>query len=195
MGWKVTVQPHEILTETELLPPLPTEIRKTMLEWTCDENWEQISNPELLFQISALLRHTTKAETLSNVLLIPPRVQTVAFYEICFYCLEKQEKKILICNSVSSGFWIKPLLLSGVSRMVSVVFWFLGVLCVCVCVFLIGVQLFCNVVWFNQMNQLYVYIYSLPLGPPSHPSRSSQSTKPSCLCFIEGLFVCLFVFQ
>ena len=167
MGWKVTVQPHEILTETELLPPLPTEIRKTMLEWTCDENWEQISNPELLFQISALLRHTTKAETLSNVLLIPPRVQTVAFYEICFYCLEKQEKKILICNSVSSGFWIKPLLLSGVTRMVSVVFWFLGVLCVCVFFFnWSAIILQCCVI---QPNESAICIHIFPPSGTSLP--------------------------
>ena len=41
--------------------------------------------------------------------------------------------------------------------------------------------------WFllYNMNQSYVYMYSLPLGspahPPSHPSRSSQSTRMSSL--------------
>ena len=37
------------------------------------------------------------------------------------------------------------------------------------------------------MNQLYVYIYPLPLGfpptPPSHPSRSPQSIELSSLCY------------
>ena len=37
------------------------------------------------------------------------------------------------------------------------------------------------------MNQLYVYIYPLPLQPPFHspvpPSRSSQTTDLSSLCF------------
>ena len=30
---------------------------------------------------------------------------------------------------------------------------------------------------YNNINQLYVYIYPLPLEPPSHPTRSSQSTE------------------
>ena len=44
--------------------------------------------------------------------------------------------------------------------------------------------------WFllyNEVNQLYVYIYPLPLGPPSHPpshpSRSSQGSKLSSLVY------------
>ena len=41
---------------------------------------------------------------------------------------------------------------------------------------------------YDKVNQLYVYIYSLPLGlpshptPASHPSRPPQSTKLSPLC-------------
>ena len=42
-------------------------------------------------------------------------------------------------------------------------------------------------VLYNEVNQLYVYIYPLPLEPlshpaPSHPSRSSQSAELSSLC-------------
>ena len=37
----------------------------------------------------------------------------------------------------------------------------------------------------NKMNQLYVYICPLPLGP-SHPSRSSQRTKLSSLHSMEA---------
>ena len=125
MVQKVILQPHAILTETEFPPPLPREIRKTTLKWTFYEARDQVSKPELLFQISVFLRDATKIETLSNVLLVSPSVQTVVFCQICFYHLEKQEKKILICNSVSSGFWIKPLCFifsSGVSRMVTVIF-------------------------------------------------------------------------
>ena len=40
------------------------------------------------------------------------------------------------------------------------------------------------------MNQTYAYIYLLSLEPPfhpsSHPSRSSQSTRPSSLCYTAG---------
>ena len=50
----------------------------------------------------------------------------------------------------------------------------------------------CNVVLvqlYNKVNQLYVNIYPLPLGPlfksPITPSRSSQSTRLSFLCFIQ----------
>ena len=48
----------------------------------------------------------------------------------------------------------------------------------------------------NEVIQLYVYIYLLPLGPPSHPSRSLQSTElsspcyttdsPLAICFTQG---------
>ena len=46
----------------------------------------------------------------------------------------------------------------------------------------------CEFLLYKIVNQLYVYIYPLPLGPPSHhliyhPSRSSQSTKLSSLCY------------
>ena len=40
---------------------------------------------------------------------------------------------------------------------------------------------------YNKVNQLYVYIYPLSIEsspPPLHPSRSSQSTKLSSLCYI-----------
>ena len=39
----------------------------------------------------------------------------------------------------------------------------------------------------NEVNQLYVYTYLLPLHPPSHSSRSSQSTDLSSLCYIKQL--------
>ena len=46
----------------------------------------------------------------------------------------------------------------------------------------------CQFLLYNNVNQLYVYIYLLPLEPPchtppSHPSRSSQSTRLSSLCY------------
>ena len=41
---------------------------------------------------------------------------------------------------------------------------------------------------YNEVNQLYVYIYPLPLGPPCHPFRSSQSTQLSFLCCIYSSF-------
>ena len=37
------------------------------------------------------------------------------------------------------------------------------------------------------MNQLYIYIYPLPLKPPSHCAKSSQSTKLSSLCYKAAL--------
>ena len=46
----------------------------------------------------------------------------------------------------------------------------------------------CQILLQNEVNQLHVYIYPLPLEPVSHhpalscPSRSSQSTKLSNLC-------------
>ena len=36
---------------------------------------------------------------------------------------------------------------------------------------------------YNEANQLYAYIYPLSLEPPSHPSRSAQSTELSSLCY------------
>ena len=49
----------------------------------------------------------------------------------------------------------------------------------------------CQFLLYNEVNQLYVYLYPLPLGPPSHPSpshpsRSLQSTKLSSLCYAAG---------
>ena len=47
----------------------------------------------------------------------------------------------------------------------------------------------CQFLLYNKVNQLYVYIHSLPLEPPSHPSpiypsRSSESTElPSSIFF------------
>ena len=53
--------------------------------------------------------------------------------------------------------------------------------------FLIGVQLLYNVVLVSGVqNQLYVYAYPFPLGPPSHPSRSPQSTELSSLHYTAG---------
>lgn len=42
---------------------------------------------------------------------------------------------------------------------------------------------------YKEANQLYVYMYHLPLdlpptSTPSHPSKSPQSTELSCLCYI-----------
>ena len=57
---------------------------------------------------------------------------------------------------------------------------------------LIGGNCFPMLCWFllcNTVNQLYVYIYPLPvepLPPLSHPSRSSQSTKLDSLCYIAA---------
>ena len=55
--------------------------------------------------------------------------------------------------------------------------------------FFIGVQLLYNIVFLqcNSVNQLYVYVHSLPLEPLSHqpptfPSRSPQSSELSSLC-------------
>ena len=35
----------------------------------------------------------------------------------------------------------------------------------------------------KPLNPLFVYMYLFPLGPPSHPSRSSQSAELSSLCY------------
>ena len=40
----------------------------------------------------------------------------------------------------------------------------------------------CSFLLYNIVNQLYIYIHPLPLKPPSHPSKSSQSTELSALC-------------
>ena len=55
-----------------------------------------------------------------------------------------------------------------------------------------------NVVFvlFNEMSQLFVHIYPLPPGvpshhhPPSHPFRSAQSTELNSLCQIAGSHSC-----
>ena len=44
-------------------------------------------------------------------------------------------------------------------------------------------MMLCQFLMYNEVNQLYVYIYPLPLGPPSYPCRSSQSTRLSSLCY------------
>ena len=50
----------------------------------------------------------------------------------------------------------------------------------------------CWFLLYNEVNQTYVYIYPLPLRPLCHsptlsqPSRSSQSTEQSSLCFTAG---------
>ena len=48
--------------------------------------------------------------------------------------------------------------------------------------------------WFllhSNMNQSYMYMYPFPLKPlsplPCHPSRSSQSARLRCLCYIAAL--------
>ena len=39
----------------------------------------------------------------------------------------------------------------------------------------------------NEENQLYIFIYPLPLGPPSQgPFGSPQSTELGSLCFMAG---------
>ena len=50
----------------------------------------------------------------------------------------------------------------------------------------------CQFLLHNKVNQQFVYLYPLSLGPPSQPhplshlSRSSQSTKLSYLCYTAG---------
>lgn len=55
----------------------------------------------------------------------------------------------------------------------------------------------CWFLLFNSVNQLDIYVYPLPLEPPSYPphpatppasypSRSSQSTKLSSLCYLAA---------
>ena len=51
----------------------------------------------------------------------------------------------------------------------------------------------CQFLLYNKLNQLYVYIYPLPLGlasqqPPSHPSRSSQITELSSLSYTAASY-------
>ena len=67
---------------------------------------------------------------------------------------------------------------------------------------LIHTQLLYNVLAspVQKVNQLYVYIYSLPLGPSSPhccipPPRSSQSTKLSSLCYKTAPHYLFYVWQ
>ena len=41
---------------------------------------------------------------------------------------------------------------------------------------------------YKSVNQLYVYIHPLPLEPPSHPARSSQSTELTELPVLDSRF-------
>ena len=41
----------------------------------------------------------------------------------------------------------------------------------------------CHFLLYKEVYQPYVYIYSFPLGPSSHPSSSSQSTQLSSLYY------------
>ena len=55
---------------------------------------------------------------------------------------------------------------------------------------LLDYNFFTVLCWFllyNIVNQLYIYIYPLPLQSPSYPSRSSQSTELSSLCCTVAL--------
>ena len=51
-------------------------------------------------------------------------------------------------------------------------------------------KMLCQFLLYNEVNQLYVYIYSVPLEPPisisSHQSRLPQSTKLSSLCYARN---------
>ena len=40
----------------------------------------------------------------------------------------------------------------------------------------------CQFLLYNDVNQLYVYMYPLLPNPPAHPSRSSQNTELNSLC-------------
>ena len=54
----------------------------------------------------------------------------------------------------------------------------------------------CQSLLYNKVNQLYVYIYPFPLEPtstPSNPSRSSQSTKLSFLCYTAGFYQLFYI--
>ena len=44
----------------------------------------------------------------------------------------------------------------------------------------------CSFLPYDSINQLHVYTYPLPLGPPSHPSRSSESVELSS-CVVQHL--------
>ena len=54
---------------------------------------------------------------------------------------------------------------------------------------------------YNEMNQLYLYIYPFPLGLPSHTSsppsllRSSQSTELSSLLALLSELICVCVWE
>ena len=45
------------------------------------------------------------------------------------------------------------------------------------------ITMLCSFLLYNIVNQLYVYKYPLPLKPPSHLSKSPQSTELSSLCY------------
>ena len=53
------------------------------------------------------------------------------------------------------------------------------------------ITVLCWFLLYNKVNQLYVYIYSLPFEPlvqnPLHSSRSSQNTELSSLCYTAVL--------
>ena len=44
----------------------------------------------------------------------------------------------------------------------------------------------CYFLLYSEVNQLYIYIYSLPLRPPNYHPITSQSTGLSFLCFTAG---------
>ena len=51
----------------------------------------------------------------------------------------------------------------------------------------------CQFLLYNNVDQLYEYIYPLPLeppppAPPSHPARASQSPRLSSLCYTAPCF-------
>ena len=59
--------------------------------------------------------------------------------------------------------------------------------------FLLGYSCFkmlCSFLLYNEMNQLFVYIYPLPLAAAlyNHPSRSSQSMELSSLSYTYSRF-------
>ena len=100
--------------------------------------------------------------------------------QLLAFCFISQWWILFLTHSPS---WLLELLVPGVrrykrsvSKLSQLLFW--GIIALQCCLFLL----------FNEVNQLYVYIYALPHEPPSHPhaishpSRSSQSTELSSLC-------------
>ena len=58
----------------------------------------------------------------------------------------------------------------------------------------------CQILLYNKVNQLYWYIYPLPLEPPFHtpstcPSWSSQSAQLSSLCHIAASHWLFYIWQ